>query len=340
MIPDLKDTLNAKFNKFLSNCRSRGPGLLICVTIATAAQLLSKNYGAPQMLFALLLGMAFNFLTEEGRCEIGIEFSAKDLLRIGVALLGLRITIDEILGLGFDTVLLLIGGVVMTLLFGVVASKMMGRHSYFGTLTGGAVAICGASAALAIAAILPKSKQRERDTIFTVIAVTTFSTVAMVVYPLLTSFIGMEDRNSGIFLGGTIHDVAQVVGAGYTISNETGDIATITKLFRVAMLVPIVLVLSSIFHSENKGAGRTRLPLFIVGFCILVMINSSGIVPDLLQTYLIDLSRWCLVTAIAALGIKTSLKAMMSIGYQPVVLILMESVFIGIWILSGLYLLK
>jgi uncharacterized integral membrane protein (TIGR00698 family) len=340
MMPNVTKCLNTILNKYSSIWLSRGPGLLICVTIATAAQLLSKNYGAPQILFALLLGMAFNFLTEEGRCEDGIEFSAKDLLRFGVALLGLRITIDEILSLGFDTVFLLIGGVVMTLLFGIGASKMMGRHSRFGTLTGGAVAICGASAALAIAAILPKSKNGERDTIFTVIAVTTFSTVAMVVYPLLTTFMGMEDRNSGIFLGGTIHDVAQVVGAGYTISNEAGDIATITKLFRVAMLVPIVLVLSTIFHNENKGAGSAKLPLFIVGFCILVAINSTGLVPDVVQTYLIDLSRWCLVTAIAALGIKTSLKAMMTIGYQPVVLILMESLFIGIWILSGLHFLK
>lgn len=333
-------TLDDRFRDYWSRWRKRGPGILICVTIAAAAQLLSQHYGAPQMLFALLLGMAFHFLTEEGPCVTGIEFSAATLLRFGVALLGLRITVEQVLGLGLWTVALLAGGVVSTVLFGIGVSKIMGRRIRFGILTGGAVAICGASAALAIAAILPKSERGERDTIFTVIAVTTFSTVAMVLYPMIAGFMGLEDRISGIFLGGTIHDVAQVVGAGYTISEETGDIATVTKLFRVAMLVPVVLVLSMVFHGGNKSTDRIPLPLFVLGFCALVALNSSGIVPGAVQVFLIDLSRWCLVTAIAALGIKTSLKAMMTIGYQPVVIILMESGFIALWVLGGALLLN
>jgi uncharacterized integral membrane protein (TIGR00698 family) len=331
-------SLNSWFERKQNHWKNLCPGILICVTVAAAAQLLASNYGAPQMLFALLLGMAFNFLTEEGRCETGIDFSAKVLLKFGVALLGLRITIDQVLDLGLDTVSLLIGGVVLTLLFGIGASKIMGRRTRFGILTGGAVAICGASAALAIAAILPKSEYKERDTIFTVIAVTTFSTVAMVLYPIITTFLELDDKTSGIFLGGTIHDVAQVIGAGYTISNVAGDIAAVTKLFRVAMLVPIVLVLSTFFHSENKSTDRAPLPFFIIGFCVLVTINSYDMIPSIAHIFLIDLSRWCLVTAIAALGIKTSLKALMTIGYQPVVVILMESVFLGVWILGGLYL--
>jgi uncharacterized integral membrane protein (TIGR00698 family) len=316
------------------------PGILICVTIATAAQFLAQHYGAPQMLFALLLGMSFHFLAEDGPCRSGVSYSANTLLRFGVALLGLRITVDQVINLGLNTVILIIGGLVMTLIFGIGASKIMGRGIRFGILTGGSVAICGASAALAIATILPKSKNGERDTIFTVIAVTTFSTIAMVLYPIIATFMGLEDSLSGIFLGGTIHDVAQVVGAGYTISDEAGDIATVTKLFRVAMLVPVVLVLSIVFHGENKSTKRTPLPLFIVGFCALVALNSSGVIPSLLHRLLIDLSQWCLVTAIAALGIKTSLKAMMTIGFQPVAVLLMETVFIAIWILGGIYLLK
>ncbi len=332
--------LGTRFQEYWSTWRERGPGILLCITIAAAAQLLSQHYGAPQMLFALLLGMAFNFLSEEGPCVAGIEFSATTLLRFGVALLGLRITVEQILGLGFDTVALLAGGVVLTILFGIGAANIFGRRTRFGTLTGGAVAICGASAALAIAAILPKSENGERDTIFTVIAVTTFSTVAMVLYPLIAGIIGLEDRISGIFLGGTIHDVAQVVGAGYTISEEAGDIATVTKLFRVSMLVPVVLVLSIIFRSENKSVGRSPLPLFVLGFCALVAINSTGVVPGAMQTLLIDLSRWCLVISITALGIKTALKAMMTIGYLPVAVVLMESVFIALWVLGGAILLN
>ena len=335
-----RNTLKAQFHILSNDFRDWGPGILICVTIAAAAQFLAQHYGAPQMLFALLLGMAFHFLAEEGPCRPGIYYSANTLLRFGVALLGLRITVEQVISLGLDTVALLVGGLVMTLIFGIGASKIMGRGVRFGILTGGSVAICGASAALAIAAILPKSKNGERDTIFTVIAVTAFSTIAMVIYPIIASFMGLEDSLSGVFLGGTIHDVAQVVGAGYTISDEAGDIATVTKLFRVAMLVPIALVLSIVFHGENKNTGRTPLPLFIAGFCAMVALNSSGIIPGFIHGLLIDLSQWCLVTAIAALGIKTSLKAMMTIGYQPVAVLLMETVFIAAWMLGGIFLLN
>ena len=332
--------LNSLNEKTKIKFRELGPGILICVTIAAAAGLLSANYGAPHMLFALLLGIAFNFLAEEKRSEMGIEFSAKALLRFGVALLGLRITIDQVLDLGVDTVILLIGGVILTLVFGILASKILGRRARFGVLTGGAVAICGASAALAIASILPKSKLGERDTIFTVIAVTSLSTIAMVLYPLLTAFLELDNRTSGIFIGGTVHDVAQVIGAGYIISDEAGDFATVTKLFRVAMLVPVVLVLSAIFRSKNKRSSPEPLPIFIIGFCVLVALNSSGLIPEGIQIILIDTSRWCLVTAIAALGIKTSLKSMMTVGFQPVAVIFLETLFIGIWILGGLYVLR
>lgn len=333
------NTLKGRFFILLNDFRNLSPGILICVTIATAAQFLAEHYGAPQMLFALLLGMSFHFLAEEGPCRTGVYYSANTLLRFGVALLGLRITVDQVISLGLNTVVLVIGGLIMTLIFGIVASKTMGRGIRFGILTGGSVAICGASAALAIAAILPNSKNGERDTIFTVIAVTTFSTIAMILYPIISAFMGLEDNLSGIFIGGTIHDVAQVIGAGYTISNEAGDIATVTKLFRVAMLVPVVLVLSIVFHGENKSTGQTPLPLFIIGFCAMVVLNSSGVIPSLIHELLIDLSQWCLVTAIAALGIKTSLKALMTIGFQPVAVLLMETAFIAAWMLGGIYLL-
>ena len=126
----------------------------------------------------------------------------------------------------------------------------------------------------------------------------------MVLYPLLTAFLELDNRTSGIFIGGTVHDVAQVIGTGYTISDEAGHFATITKLFRVAMLVPVVLVLSAIFRSKNKRSSPEPLPIFIIGFCVLVAINRSEMIPEGIQMFLIDTSRWCLITTIAALGIK------------------------------------
>ncbi|WP_339716826.1 putative sulfate exporter family transporter [uncultured Sneathiella sp.] len=183
---------------------------------------------------------------------------------------------------------------------------------------------------------MPKSKSSERDTIFTVIAVTALSTLAMVLYPIVVSLLGLEDRFAGIFLGGTIHDVAQVVGAGYAVSPEAGDIATITKLLRVSLLVPVVLVISLCFQTKEKGvSGGFPLPFFVIGFCLCVGLNSSHIVPAEIKEFMVQLSSWCLVTAIAALGVKTSLKDMVTIGYQPMLLITLETLFIAAWVLIG-----
>ncbi|MCF8467827.1 MAG: putative sulfate exporter family transporter [Sneathiella sp.] len=312
------------------------PGLLLCLTIAAAARLLSEHYAAPQMLFALLLGIAFHFLADEGKCVEGIQFSSKTILRFGVALLGMRLTIDDVVSLGWAPVGLIVSGVGATILVGILLSGLLGRRRRFGTLTGGAVAICGASAALAISAVLPQSKSSERDTIFTVIAVTALSTLAMILYPILLSILGLEDRFAGIFLGGTIHDVAQVVGAGYAVSPEVGDIATITKLLRVSLLVPVVLVISLCFKTQERGAAKGfPLPFFVIGFCICVGINSLQIVPLEINEFIVKLSSWCLVTAISALGVKTSLKDMSTIGYQPMLLITLETLFIATWVLIG-----
>ena len=327
-------------NKIFARARSVFPGLVVCLTIAAAARFLSDHYGAPQMLFALLLGLAFHFLSEEVSCVPGIEITAKSVLRAGVALLGMRITVDQIMGLGLTSLGWVAAGVVLTILFGVVAARLFGRGGSFGVLTGGAVGICGASAALAISAVLPRNPRSETNTIFAVIAVTTLSTLAMVIYPIISAAVGLDDRAAGLFLGGTIHDVAQVVGAGYSVSPETGDISTVTKLFRVALLVPVVFTLSLLFRARGGRTGKLPVPVFVIFFCIFVGINSLGIIPEAIRVFLVDVSRWCLVAAIAALGVKTSLKALAAVGMVPVSLMLIETVFIAAWVLAGaLYLL-
>jgi len=184
-----------------------------------AATFLSEHYGAPVMLFALLLGMAFNFLAKDSQCRAGVAFTSSAILRIGVALLGAKITADAVLKLGYGPLLLTVLGVSLTIGFGMLLARQMGLKRDFGLLTGVSVGICGASAALAIASILPRGKDgiSERDTIFTVLGVTTLSTLAMVAYPIIATLLEFDDLKAGMFLGATIHDVAQVIGAGYTI---------------------------------------------------------------------------------------------------------------------------
>lgn len=307
------------------------PGLFAAGVIAIAASWLSQHYGAPVMLFALLLGMAFHFLHEDGPCAAGIEFASRSVLRVGVALLGARITAGQIAGLGVLPIVTVAAGVASTIGLGFLASKLFGQGRAFGVLSGGAVGICGASAALAMASVLPRTDQSERDTILTVVTVTALSTVAMVVYPLIAAAAGLDHTAAGVFLGGTIHDVAQVVGAGYTVSPQTGDVATYVKLLRVALLLPAVLVVSLMWRRGGGAQGRARLPLplFLVGFAALVVLGSFGLLPAPATEAASSVSRWCLVAAVAALGMKTSFGAVARMGWRPVALIVTETAWIA-----------
>ncbi|MDM0047557.1 YeiH family protein [Variovorax sp. J22R115] len=317
-------------------------GILMSVVVAVAAMSLAEHYGASAMLFALLLGMALNFLSSEGRCVPGIRFSASTLLRIGVALLGVRITLAQITALGAMPVAMVVLSVVLTIGFGIAVARLLGYRTRFGVLTGGAVAICGASAAMAIAAVMPTNPEdnfKERATIFTVIGVSTLSTAAMVLYPMIVSALGLGSAQAGVFLGGTIHDVAQVVGAGYGISKETGDVATIVKLLRVAMLLPVILVITLSYrsHRVEGPAGAKKpplLPWFVVAFALLVAVNSAGWIPSALQHALQTLSTWLLVISMAAIGMKSHLKDFATVGLRPILLMVSETLFLAMLVVG------
>ena len=305
------------------------PGIVAASVVGLAAAFIAREYGGPIMLFVLLLGMALNPVADHERLLPGIDCAAHFVLRLGVALLGVRITLDQIISLGLMPLVVVVSGVVATIFVGVVLSRWFKLGTRFGILTGSAVAICGASAAMAISAVLPKGKNDERDTIFTVIGVTTLSTIAMIVYPIITLLLGYDDHQAGIFLGGTIHDVAQVIGAGYSISQEAGDTATFTKLLRVAMLLPVALSVAFLFLPGKGGSEKVRPPLFLFAFFILAGINSAGWIPPDFQQGLSQLSRVCLVLAIAALGIRTSLAGVMKVGGTAITLIVLETFFLA-----------
>lgn len=335
---------NPKIMHLSSRAQLLGPGFLVAAVVALAAQFISEHYGAPAMLMALLLGIAFHFLAEDGPCKDGIEFTARTVLRIGVALLGVRISAELMIGLGADLIALVVLGVVATIGFGLLGARLLGRGWRFGLLTGGSVAICGASAAMAISAVLPRNEHSERNLIFTVLSVTVLSTIAMIVYPILSNTFAFNNEVAGVFLGGTIHDVAQVVGAGFSVSEETGDVATLVKLIRVAMLAPVVLVISLVVRryasaGEMEGKRPPLLPFFVVGFLFFATLNSFGLVPTIFSETMSSLSRWALLISIAAVGMKTSLKRILDVGGQAILLIVAETLFIAVLVLAGVFLL-
>lgn len=326
-----------------ANLRAQLPGVMIAAVLALAATFVSEHYGGPQFLYALLFGMAFNFLAADAKVAPGINLSAKSILRIGVALLGAGITLEHIRSLGTAPLLLAMAGVFATIGFGVLAARVLKRSLPEGLLTGGAVAICGASAALAISAVLPKTADSQRQTLLTVVGVTTLSTIAMIAYPAIAHLLDLDSRTAGFFLGATIHDVAQVVGAGYMYSPEAGTTATYVKLFRVTLLVPVVVGMSLLFRMDasHDASGRPPLlPLFLVSFIVLAVLNSQGLLPAEVSAVLLKASRWCLVLAIAALGVKTSFGELRGLGWAPVVMLVAETVFLALFVLAGMWLLR
>ena len=332
--------------RFVSTETLRGlfPGIAVSVIVAVTAQFLADHYATPAMLLALLLGIAVSFLGEEGKTVPGIAFTSKTLLRVGVALLGVRVSMVLMIGLGPSLIALVIGGLLATILFGFLVAPLFGHKWRFALLTAGSVAICGASAAMAISAILPRDERSEERLIFTVLGVTVLSTIAMIVYPIIVNYLGLSPLEAGVFIGGTIHDVAQVVGAGFSISDAAGETATLVKLMRVAMLAPIVLVASIMIRNfaelPEDGKRPPILPGFVIAFLILAGLNSFGVIPPQVGEFLAQFSRWLLLTAIAAVGMKTNLKQVLSVGGAAIALIVLETAFIAGLILAGIKILS
>jgi len=322
------------------------PGMGLSAVIAIAATSVSTLHGGPQLLYALLFGVAFHYLSHEPRTRPGIEFCSRAVLRLGGGVLGARSTAAQIVGLGWETALTVIAAIVTTMTCGLAIGKRLGMSRAQRVLSGGAVAICGASAALAISAVLPREQDGERFTLMVVVTVTVMSTLAMILYPLIARLLHLPPELAGLFLGGTIHDVAQVVGAGYMLNHETGDIATIVKLFRVSMLTVVVVIVSAAFKKSRMAADRREalpgraqarqslVPWFLWLFVGMVALNSLGALPEAAQAGLNDASRACLVAAIAALGMKTSFAQLARAGWRPLALIVIETVWIAGFVLA------
>jgi uncharacterized integral membrane protein (TIGR00698 family) len=316
--------------------KSYVPGLLFAGALAFAsAQLEPLATKATLALFgrpiaitapviALLIGMVFHSVAVRPEFSHGLSFAIKRMLRWAIALFGLKIALADIVALGVGTAMMVVISMAVTLVSGVLFARLFGRNDLFGAIAGGATAVCGASAALATASVLPQYEGRETDTAFVVITVNVLATVAMVFYPLACTAFGLDERATGVFLGASIHDVAQVVGAGYSISDAAGNAATVVKLFRVFMLLPVVLGVGWWFATKggNLSKAKVPVPVFAIMFVVFVLINSLGLLPPMLKSILVDASRWGLLIAIAALGLNTSLTTLLGVGPRHLLVVL------------------
>jgi uncharacterized integral membrane protein (TIGR00698 family) len=317
------------------------PGLFLALIIAAASRYLSATMPMPAVFFALAIGVAVRSILRDGYAREGIDFGARVVLRFGVALLGIQISLTQFSQIGLGAFLMTIGGLLVTLTIGVLIGRLLGLSRTCAFISAAAVAICGASAALAVAAALPESERKEDATASVVATVTVLGTIGMLLYPAIARQMGLDAVATGVFLGGTLHEVVQAVGAGYAVSEKVGETATIIKLVRVACLVPVVLAAGMLFRRSPGGPLRARiyLPAFLLAFIALAALNSLGLVAPEATLLGSEVSRWCLLVAIASLGMKTSFATMRASGLKQVSALTLTTIFLAGSVLAALALL-
>lgn len=328
------------------NLRRSAPGIALCAAIAAVAYYADTRsllrFGAvwvPPLILTLVIGMALQPLSAKPALKPGLEFAGRTLLRIGVALLGARLTLGQLVEGGALPIVIAVAAVGCTIVFGAWAARLFGLNQNFGLLTGCATGVCGAAAAMAASAVLPKHENSDRDLAFTVMGVNFLSTVVMVIYPTLREVLGFSLFEMGVFLGGAIHDVAQVAGAGQTMGPQVLSDAVITKLLRVAALLPAIAGIAW-WVAKSGGPQSTKRPtppVFLFGFLALAALNSMGLIPAAVRDAVGQISAFLIITSIAALGMKTSLLALVRIGMAPVMLLITETIFIGLLVVGLIY---
>lgn len=293
------------------------PGLAVTVLAALAAAWLSEHYGAPLMLMGLLIGLAFNFLNADARLHPGLGVASRTLLRWGIVLVGLQVTAGEIAGLGLASFVAVALIIALVLGAGVLTARALGLSAAFGALAGGAVAICGASAALALAAVLGEKRIGQAQLTLVLVAVSAASALAMSTYPPIAAALGLSDRAAGFLIGASIHDVAQALGAGFSLSQEAGETAAIVKLTRVALLAPTLLAVALLLP-RGEGGGRAGLapPWFVLGFLALAGLNSLVALPPALGEAAARGTAALLLLAVVATGIRSPMNLLLEQGWR------------------------
>lgn len=298
------------------------PGLAVVAVAALAALWLSEHYGPPAILMGLLIGLALNFVSADKRLSAGLDLSSQTLLRIGIVLIGLRITFADISALGVYPFLALAAIMAAVIVAGLIAAKIFKQDILFGLLAGGATAICGASAALALWSIIGEKRVSQERFTIVLLGTTIASACAMTFYPAIAGFLGLSDTQAGFLIGASIHDVAQAIGGGFSYSAQAGEVATVVKLSRVALLVPVLLIVSLVLSKSGNADGGQRfslrqgLPWFIIGFVILVSVNSMVAIPAVITETGAQAASILLLFAVIAAAIKSNLGGLLAHGFQ------------------------
>jgi len=336
------------------------PGLILALVLAIAGQFLSNFVGidllglpkspVSAIMMAILLGILVrNTITLPKTFDPGIRFGLVRILRLGIVLLGIRLSLGEAGAIGLKSLPVIIGAVTAALLIVTYLSRKLGLTDRLGTLIAVGTSICGATAIVATA---PTIAAKDDEVAYSVACVTLFGVIAMLVYPFAAYWMFDGDAfRSGLFLGTSVHETAQVAGSGLVYQQYYGDpealnAATVTKLVRNLGMLVIIPLMSIIYHRKSTQGSvapkwYTMIPLFVVGFACMSLIRTIGDAGELafgfiepavwntIVSYTKEAAEICLAIAMAAVGLGTSIKGLVHIGLKPLGVGLFSAVLVG-----------
>ena len=337
------------------------PGLILALVLAFAGQFLSDFIGKDLMglpkspisaiMMAILLGILIrNTLTLPASLQPGIRFGLVRVLRFGIVLLGIRLSLGEAGAIGLKALPVIIGAVAAALLIVTYLARRLGLSGRLGTLIAVGTSICGATAIVATA---PTISAKDDEVAYSVAVVTLFGVVAMLLYPFAGNWIFDGDAvKAGLFMGTSVHETAQVAGAGLVYQqyyNEPGalDVATVTKLVRNLGMLLVIPLMSIIYHRNHTDGSEppkwyTMIPLFVIGFALMSLLRTVGDMGEqpfgvldpetwkAIVSHTKELAEICLAVAMAAVGLGTSIKGLVAIGLKPLGVGLFSALLVGV----------
>lgn len=307
------------------------PGILVCIGIAVISVYLGGQIplvGGP--VFALMLGIVLNFfLKSEQRLSFGLNFTSKKLLKFAIILLGFSLSIGQILEVGKFSLMVMVFTLTASFGFGYLFGRLFKMNWKLSSLISAGTGICGGSA---IAALSPVIDADDSHITYAISATFIFDIVMIILFPIMGRALGLSDLAYGLWAGTAVNDTSSVVAAGYAFSNAAGNFATIVKLTRTLSIIPTVILFSYIAQrvkqkelaktgqgdvAKKKVALESIFPYFIVFFILAAVVNSVGLVPSQIGLILKGTSKFLMVMALGAIGLKTDLGKVKDAGFAP-----------------------
>lgn len=309
---------------------ARVPGLVLVAVLAIAAFVIAERVDLSPLVAGIALGaLVANLAPLPAVSEPGIAFAARSLLRLGIVVLGLRLSLGDLAGLGADG-LVVVALVVTVTFFGTQwLARRMGVEPQLGLLVATGYSICGASAIAAVNGVVHAD---EEETAYAITLVTICGTLSIVVLPALAELLGLHGADFGMWVGGSVHDVGQVVATASHGDAAAVEAATVVKLTRVVLLAPLVAMvaltarrrpvatLSAAAAAPVEEEQPPLLPLFVVGFLAMIVVRSTGVLSDGVLDVTADVEKWLLTLALVAMGLQVRVARMRRLGARPLAL--------------------